>query len=125
MPTSATRAPMCQRVNVFGTTNEAEGLPNYSPTYDPEVVEAWEVGAKIDFPLGENIPVRLNAAAYKYDFDDIIVSLAGFTSDTGEVAIYNTNAAAAELQGFELSGAILPLENLEIASPDNYNDARL
>ncbi len=120
---SHSRAYVPGGVNVFGTTNEAEGLPNYSPTYDPEVVEAWEVGAKIDFPLGENIPVRLNAAAYKYDFDDIIVSLAGFTSDTGEVAIYNTNAAAAELQGFELSGAILPLENLEISFSYNYNDA--
>ena len=120
---SNSRAYVPGGVNVFGTTNEAEGLPNYSPTYDPEVVEAWEVGAKIDFALGGNIPVRLNAAAYRYDFDDIIVSLAGFTSDTGEVAIYNTNAAAAELQGFELSGTILPLENLEISFAYNFNDA--
>ena len=120
---SNSRAYVPGGVNVFGTTNEGEGLPNYSPTYDPEVVEAWEVGAKIDFPLGENIPVRLNAAAYRYDFEDIIVSLVGFTGDTGEIAVYNTNAAAAELQGFELSGAILPLESLEISFSYNYNDA--
>ena len=119
---SRSRAYVPGGVNVFGAASGAEDLPSFSPTYGPEFVEAWEVGAKIEFTLGENTPVRLNAAAYKYDYEDIIVGLSGFTSDF-QAASYNTNAAAAKLQGFELSGWILPIENLEISFSYNYNDA--
>ena len=100
-----------------------EGLPNYKPTFDPQIVEAWEVGSKIDFYLGQNIPVRLNAAAFFYDFSDIGVLLSG-TTTTGEFASYTTNAANAELTGFELSGAIIPIEGLEISFAYNYNDSK-
>ena len=117
---SKSRAYVSGGVNIGANV---EQLPNFSPTYDPEIVNAWEAGAKIDFYLGENIPVRLNAAVYNYDYEDIIVNLAGIDSDTGGFVGYAANAAAAELQGFELSGAIKPTENLEIRFSYNYNDA--
>jgi iron complex outermembrane recepter protein len=105
----------------INSINEGSEVPNYSPTYGSEVVKAWEVGTKLDFYLTENIPVRLNAAIYRYDFEDIIVPFQAFN---GSASIgFQANAAAAELEGFELSATISPIENLTISFAYNYNDA--
>ncbi len=119
---SNSRAYVPGGLNAFTAASGSETLPGFSRKYDPEIVDSWELGAKIDFSLGDSIPVRLNAAAYNYDYDDIIVGLFGFTA-TGEATSYNTNAAAAKLKGFELSGSILPLDNLEVSFSYNYNHA--
>ena len=102
----------------------ADAVPaNYSETFGPQIVKSWELGAKIDFVLGDDVPVRLNGALYHYAFDDIQRGIRGAT-EGGIIVAYTANAAGAELQGFELSGGILPTDNLEISFAYNYNDAK-
>ena len=67
--------------------------------------------------------MRLNGALYHYAFDDIQRGIRGAT-EGGIIVAYTANAAGAELQGFELSGGILPTDNLEISFAYNYNDAK-
>ena len=106
----------------INSINEGSEVPNYSPTYGPETVTAWELGAKLDFLIGDDIPVRLNAAIYQYDFEDIIVPFQAFNG-TASIG-FQANAAAAELNGYELSGTIIPIDDLTISFAYNYNDAK-
>lgn len=98
----------------------ATGLPNYKPTFDPQTVIVKELGAKLDFNLA-GMPGRLNGAIYDYDFTDIAVGFSGF-SGTVSVA-YTANVAAAKLRGLELSGTLLPTPQWELRAGYNYNDA--
>lgn len=116
---SQTRAYIPGGINVLIQGNS--NLPNYKPIYDPQTIVAREIGAKYDFRFG-NVIGRLNAAAYHYDFTDIAVGFSGFTG-TASVG-YTANVAAAELQGFEIYGNIIPLENWQIRGSYNKNDAQ-
>lgn len=95
-------------------------LPNYKPIYGPEIVIDRELGGKFNFDIGD-MPVRLNAAIYHYDFNDIVETFTGFTG-TASIA-YSANVAAARLKGFEFSGIIKPSDSWEISFGYNFNDA--
>ncbi|QGZ93802.1 TonB-dependent receptor [Terricaulis silvestris] len=64
-----------------------------TPGYDPEILDAYEVGLKNEF---FNDTVRLNMAAFFYDYADIQIF-----NITGGGAVLTQNAAAAELYGFD------------------------
>lgn len=76
-----------------------------NPSYDPEEISAWEVGAKSDWL---NKRLRVNASAFYYDYQDLQVST--FINNL----TLTTNAAEATIYGIE--GEIIgrPLENLDI-----------
>lgn len=69
------------------------------PSFNPETVDAYEIGAK--FSAFDN-RLRVNAAAFYTDYNDLQVQV--FTS----VAPIFTNAASASIQGFELEMQAAP-----------------
>lgn len=115
---SQTRAYIPGGINVLiqGATN----LPNYKPIFDPQIVLAREVGAKLDFRLG-GMAGRINAAAYRYNFTNIAVGFSGFTGTTS--IAYTANVAAAKMKGFEIYGNIIPADRWQVRAAYNYNDA--
>ena len=72
-----------------------------APAIEPEILDAYEVGLKTDFAEGR---VRLNAAAFYYQYDDLQVSI----STPGGNTILN--AAEATMWGaeFEMQAALTP-----------------
>jgi iron complex outermembrane receptor protein len=76
-----------------------------APLVRPEVGRSYEVGVKSDF---FNRHLRINAAAFHYDFTDIQLqqNFAGITS--------TYNAASAKINGGELEVSALPFENLTL-----------
>lgn len=74
----------------------------------PETLTAYEAGVKSDLAGGR---VRLNAAAYYYDFTDIQVQVN--SQDTGSLAQLR-NGAKAEAYGFEIAAQARPTQGLNI-----------
>ncbi|GIX29642.1 MAG: TonB-dependent receptor [Porticoccaceae bacterium] len=74
----------------------AYGLPTTGPV-DPEELEAWELGAK-----GQLGTLTFTAAAFRYDYSDIQVQGQSFLPD-GTWVVSLTNAAEAEIEGYELT----------------------
>lgn len=83
-------------------------------SYDPETVVAYEVGFKS--MLAED-RVRLNAAAFYYDYEDLQV----FQIEGVQASI--TNAAEAEVYGLEIELLALVTEELEIDGSFSYLSA--
>lgn len=84
--------------------NLAVGLPNFTPTYAPETVRDYELGAKFDFRLGWAVG-RLNAAVYSTEYGDIQRT---FAAAVNNIAVsYIVNAAAAKIDGLELQGQLV------------------
>jgi iron complex outermembrane receptor protein len=86
--------------------------------YDPEELWAYEIGFKSEW-LDRRL--RLNAAAFYYDYTDLQFSLS--TSDGGIQVILVGNAAAAESKGFELEALALPTDRLQINASIGYLDS--
>ena len=78
--------------------------------FDEESLTAYEIGAKTTFSDNR---VQLNAAAFFYDYEDLQV----FTQIAGAgglPATVLTNAANAEISGFEAELALRPTENWDL-----------
>jgi iron complex outermembrane receptor protein len=84
-----------------------------SPPVEPELLDAYEVGFKSDF-LDNRL--RLNVAAYHYQFDNLQVSLLQGTTTT------LVNAAEAESQGIDIELQAVPFENLRLSGAVSYID---
>ena len=80
----------------------AQGLPtNFGLGFEPETVEAWEVGFKSDL-LGNRL--RLNVAAFRNKYDDLQVDQVR----TPPIHVDTLNAGSAEIKGIEVeSTAVL------------------
>ncbi|WP_324698880.1 TonB-dependent receptor [Novosphingobium sp. RL4] len=74
-----------------GGTNEGANVPNF----DPEKITAYEVGTKSTFAGGR---VRLNTAAFYYDYSDLQVSVIQNNQSLTQ------NAASAKVWGLEMDG---------------------
>jgi iron complex outermembrane recepter protein len=75
------------------------------PPVDPELMDAYEVGMKGDFLNGS---LRINAAAYYYEVEDLILqTLQGVT-------LVSQNAAEAEISGIDMDITYAATENLEL-----------
>jgi iron complex outermembrane receptor protein len=96
-------------------------LPNWTPTYAPEIVLDKEVGFKYDFSAG-GVRGRLNVDYYQDDFTNIVEELTGNVG--GITGYYFENAAAASLQGLEVQATIIPWRPLEISMGFSYNHAK-
>jgi len=88
------------------------------PDFAPEFVDVFELGLKVDL---FDRRLRLNAAAFQTEYDDIqVVVQEGFAPQT-------RNAASATIRGFEVEATAVPVEGL-IATftagflDDEYNE---
>ena len=86
-----------------------------TPAFEPEEIDAWEIGLKSDLAGGL---ARVNASAFYYDYTDLQVRLG---VPTGGVDIQN--AAEAEIAGAELDITLLPVEDLRLDIQVAYLDA--
>lgn len=101
------------------TTVGCNIAPGCRDVFDPSVVRNYEAGIRTEFRAG-NARVRLNASAYRLDFDNIQQTFR-FTSGTTNI-IYQGNVAAARMQGFEIM-ADLAVRNLSLSASYSFNDA--
>ncbi len=98
-----------------GGYNPRYGLPLAAPTsFEPEEVDSWEIGAKVDFLEGR---ARLNVALFDADYTDIQVVVF-------DLGIPRTiNAAEGTITGAELELTLLPVEALMLQFSYGYLDA--
>lgn len=99
------------------------GLTPFSATtpYDPETVDAFELGLKTEFLDNR---ASLNLAAFYTDYKDIQQSTTiAQTGGTGNETIV-TNAASAKIQGIEADLTVRVTESLTLLSAFGYTDAK-
>lgn len=82
-------------------------------TYNPETLDAYEVGLKSEL-LDRRL--RLNIAAFQYDYRDIQLTVINATNGLAEF----TNAAKARIRGVEADLQAMPVENLTISAAASY-----
>ena len=89
--------------------------------FEPEVVEAFEIGLKSDL-LDRRL--RLNIAAFASDYTDIHFA-ASLSSPSGQPVFVTQNAGEAEIRGFELETEFHPALGWVVASTLGYLDTEL
>jgi iron complex outermembrane receptor protein len=109
-----------------GGVNENLGLPaselppGYATQYQPEDLDAAEVGLKTQFSY-RGMSGLFNIDYYHYDYSNMQESL---EAQVGPLAVaYASNVAAARLQGLEIEGQLAPTDYLLFAANYAYNDA--
>lgn len=85
-----------------------------NPSFDQENVKAWEVGVKSDW-LDNRL--RLNGAAFYYDYEDLQVST--FINNL----TLTTNAAEATIWGLEAEIVARPVPALDLSAAVSFLDA--
>lgn len=80
--------------------------------FDPEIVDDFELGYKGDLTLA-GAPLRLNAAAFYSDYQEIQRLIATLTT-SGTTATNVINAASAKIYGGEIEATWLPTDNLQV-----------
>ncbi|MEO1656464.1 MAG: TonB-dependent receptor [Pseudomonadota bacterium] len=76
-----------------------------NPTFDSEFIDAFEIGAKSTFANGD---VRLNLAAFHYDYENLIVG-----NIVGTLAT-NVNIPEVRVRGFEAEMVATPTDRLRL-----------
>ena len=104
-----------------GGFNGRTGSPGAEGPYDPEYVWTYEAGLKSELL---NRRLRLNAAAFWNDYQDLQFSVSSLAPNGTDLIITLENAAAAEIKGFEIEIAALPFENFELNASAGYLDAK-
>ncbi len=88
--------------------------------FEPEDIKTYEIGFKSEFL---NRTLRLNIAAFKYDYRDLqvsrIVDLGG-----GAAASLITNAAASTIKGVDVELLARPSRNIDISVAYGYLNAK-
>lgn len=92
-----------------GGYNSRATLPDLVGPYDEETVTAYEIGIKSDWMDGK---LRLNAAAFFNDYDDLQVGVQRPGSIRAESI--TTNVASAEISGIEVELTYIPMDNMQI-----------
>jgi iron complex outermembrane receptor protein len=88
-----------------------------TPAVDPETITAYEVGFKSVQEM-----VRIEAAAYYYDYKNLQLSRLFVTGAGIDQSL--ANAASAEIYGAELTIGLKPVRHLNLEASVNYNHAR-
>lgn len=102
------------RAGGFGLINTRPA--DFTP-YKPETVTDYELGAKIDWRLGD-VRGRLNAAAFYSDFKDIqrIVNTSVTQNGQAFLTSITANAASAKIKGFEIEAMVRPFRPLTLTA---------
>ncbi len=87
-------------------------------TVEPETVENYELGFKLDFLDGR---MRLNGAMFRTDFDDMQLRQVVLDS-AGTPRVVLRNASKTRIEGFELEWTWTPLDNLLLIATGSFND---
>lgn len=90
-----------------------------TPT-EPEEVDAYEIGLKSEWLDGT---LRLNAAAYYYEYNNLQVNTALDLSEGGNIGVSTQNAAEAEIAGADLELLWLVTSNLKLSFGGNVQNA--
>jgi iron complex outermembrane receptor protein len=88
--------------------------------FDPEKLRNYELGTKIDT---FDHRLRVNAAFYYMDYDDIQVRIAEAGTGPTEILLSIDNAGKATIAGAELEVSAVPVDNLTLAVALNYTHA--
>ncbi len=102
-----------------GQNLRADGDLASAQPFKPETATSYEAGLKGDFADGL---MRLNAAAYYVDYKDIQRSIIVPGSEGGSVVTVLTNAAKAEISGFEAEAWLTPSESLSFFATVGHLD---
>ena len=95
---------------------DSDGVPK---TYVSDEVTNYELGWKTSFLDGR---LRFNGALYHIDWDGLQVGITDFNIS---VITFTTNAADAEIEGFEGDVAWLATDNLTLSAAWSYNDTEM
>jgi iron complex outermembrane receptor protein len=85
--------------------------------FDEETIDTWEIGVKSDWWDGR---MRVNAALYTYEWDDLQVSSINVVDGTPTTSI--ANAGNAERWGGEIEVLVAPIDDLVIGLSYAYLD---
>jgi iron complex outermembrane receptor protein len=88
--------------------------------FDPEEVENYELGVKID---AFDQRIRFNTAFYYMDYDDIQIRITEQGRSFADILLFIDNAGAATIKGFEMELTALPLPNVILNANASYTDA--
>ena len=92
-------------------------------TFDPERVDAYEIGAKTTF--GGVVPGTFNAALFYNDLSDQQLQV-GYVPRNGTTPTTGiSNAGSSVIQGFELETSLMLLDDLMLAISYTYLDTEL
>jgi len=102
-----------------GGSSEGAGPGRFDQTFKPEDVTTWELGLKSDW-LDNSL--RLNAAAFYSQFDDMQLAFVADPIDTSIIQAYN--AGKAIMKGAELELTWLPITDLQLKLDYTWLDPR-
>lgn len=112
---------------IYATVSEGfksgglEPLGTTLKVFEPEELINYEIGTKIDT---FDHRLRINAAFYYMDYDDIQVRVAEVgTGGVTDINLSIDNAGKANIAGVELEVVAVPADNLTLAAAFNYTDA--
>ncbi len=110
------------RVNgVADVTQEVNGQSVIVPTFKPETVWTYELGAKGSFLNGA---VMLSAAAFYSDYKDFQARVGGGNTGISGGSFPVINAGKLRIQGFEFEAAIKPADPLTLTASVGYLDSQ-
>ncbi|MBN8429860.1 TonB-dependent receptor [Microbulbifer salipaludis] len=104
----------------FDMRGDASINPETEEGYDPETANTFEVGIKTQL-LDDRI--RLNAAAFSTDYEDMQVTVQDFSPSTGGFASSVINAGESEIRGLELEMLASITDRLTANLVLGYTDA--
>src|SRR3546814_16788244 len=78
-------------------------IPPTTPAFEPEILDAYEVGVKSTFLHGRG---KFNASAFYYDYNNLQLSASLLGS------FVTINAAKARIKGIEVDARLTPVSNL-------------
>lgn len=103
-----------------GLITDPAQAPLLLEPFDPEYVNAYEVGVKSEF-FDRNL--RLNFSAFYNDYSDLQV-FASVNTNIGVIQILD-NASSARVYGFEFDATAYPVEGLTLALNGAYINTKL
>lgn len=112
-------------VNVYASYNKGFKSGGFStppfvlsaPVVSPEKIESYEIGAKF---VSDDRRVRLNIAAFRYNYDDVQVTIIDLSKGGAVIQ----NAASARGKGVEADATFRPMPWLELIAGGAYLDAK-
>jgi len=105
----------------FAQGYRSGGFNSTGLTYDPETVNAWELGLK---SLGWQRRLSVNGAVFLYDYKDLQRDVVGPSSTPPFYIEAVRNAARAKIGGAELEVTAVPFTALTLRSSIGYLNAR-